>query len=70
MAKNYAPLKVPRSKYSLTIPQVYDDTLTFYEYMNKLLYAFQHSAEYAVSTDYNADEKHLTITIKSLESEE
>lgn len=64
-----AQLNIPKSKYSMILPQVYDDTITFYEFMNKLLYAFEHIAEYTVTTEYNADEKHLTIFIRESEGE-
>lgn len=59
-AKN---LKVPRRFFSLTLPQVYDESLTYYEYMNKLFYAFNHIADYySVIGSYDADTKTLTLS--------
>lgn len=60
-------LKIPQSKFSLILPQSYDNTITFTEYMNKLLYAFEHItvyADYTVSTAYNENTKNLHITIR------
>lgn len=59
-AKN---LKAPFKAYSLTLPQVYDDSLTYYEYMNKLFYAFNHIADYyAVLGTYDEATKTLTLS--------
>lgn len=60
---------IPKNKYSLILPQSYDNTITFIEFMNKLLYVFEHDANYTVTTEYNSDEQHLTIYIKSAERE-
>lgn len=60
---NSKNLKAPFKAYSLVLPQVYDDSLTFYEYMNKLFYAFNHIADYyAVLGTYNATTKTLTLS--------
>lgn len=50
-------------KLSLTIPQSYDDTLTFYEFMNELLYAFENIADvnFTLSSSYDAATYTLTL---------
>lgn len=71
MAENIRNLKVPASYFSKVLPQSYDDTLTFYEYMNKLYYAFNHIADYSFSLNltYTAETKNLDISLKSNEEE-
>lgn len=56
-------LKEELNNISLTIPQSYDDTLTFFEYMNELLYAFENIADvnFLLDSDYNAATYTLTL---------
>lgn len=63
--------KIPLKNYSLILPQTFDDSITFYEYMNKLLYAFEHAASLSFDLDaaYDAENKNLTLSLTPIEKE-
>lgn len=57
---------VPINKISLTIPQVYDESLTYYEALSKIVYILENLPNYIYMKDsYDADT--YTVSFESTE---
>lgn len=57
-------LKIPMKKISLTIPQVYDESLTYYEALSKIAYLLSNLSAYLfINSEYDETNKQLTLSI-------
>lgn len=69
MAQEITRLKVPAKDFSLVLPQSYDETITFYEYINKLYYAFTHISDYSFNLEMTYDASNYRLTLSTATNE-
>lgn len=63
MSQEITKLRIKPENYSLVLPQSYDETLTFYEYINKLYYAFTHISDYTFNLEMSYDPSNYRLTL-------